>query len=108
MSKTDIYTQVTQRIIAAIQAGQTKDKFVLPWHGQTMSLPQNHTTSKHYRGINIPMLWASQMEQGFTACKWASYKQWADAGCFVRKGQKGTPIVYWGRIESEAEAEEGA
>lgn len=101
MSKADIYTHVTNSIIAAIEAGQTGDKFILPWQGQTLSLPINHSTSKQYRGINIPMLWASQMEQGFSASIWASYKQWEERGCQVRKGQKGTPIVYWGTIDIE-------
>ena len=101
MSKADIYTHVTNSIIAAIQAGQTGEKFILPWQGQTLSLPINHTTLKQYRGINIPMLWASQMEQGFSASIWASYKQWEERRCQVRKGEKGTPIVYWGTIDIE-------
>lgn len=41
------------------------------------------------------------MEQGFSASGWASYKQWEERGCQVRKGQKGTPIVYWGTIDIE-------
>jgi len=47
------------------------------------------------------MLWASQMEQGFSTSSWASYKQWEEKGCQVRKGAKGTAIVYWGRINIE-------
>ncbi len=102
MSKADIYTHVTNSIIASIEAGHTGEKFILPWQGQILSLPINHTTSKQYRGINIPMLWASQMEQGFSVSSWASYKQWEERGCQVRKGQKGTPIVYWGMTDVES------
>jgi antirestriction protein ArdC len=100
MSNTDIYTHVTNNIIASIEAGHTREKFTLPWQGAS-TLPINHTTNKQYRGVNIPMLWASQMEQGFSTSSWASYKQWEERGCQVRKGQKGTPIVYWGTIEIE-------
>ncbi|TAE33267.1 MAG: DUF1738 domain-containing protein, partial [Alphaproteobacteria bacterium] len=41
------------------------------------------------------------MEQGFSASIWASYKQWEERGCQVRKGEKGTPIVYWGTVDIE-------
>lgn len=101
-TKKDIYQTVTDAIIAAIESGQTKDKFVMPWEG-LHSLPMNACTGKSYRGINIPMLWAHQMEKGYQSGYWGTYKQWLEIGAQVRKGEKGTCIVFWKVLDIEPE-----
>ena len=40
------------------------------------------------------MLWASAMEQGFDCPIWLTYKQAAELGGQVRKGEKGSLVVY--------------
>ena len=34
--------------------------------------------------------------QGFQSTTWGTFKQWKDKGGMVQKGEKGTPVVYWG------------
>jgi len=74
MNKNDVYQDVTNRIIDALENG-LNGKFELPWHGVTQ-LPENALTEKRYRGVNVPLLWAYQMSEGYQSGIWATYKQW--------------------------------
>jgi antirestriction protein ArdC len=47
-----------------------------------------------YSGINILMLWASAVEQGFAAPIWMTFKQAHEIGAHVKKGEKGSLVVY--------------
>ena len=99
-TKTDIYQSVTNSIVEAIENGATGEQFVLPWHGVS-ALPQNACTGKPYHGVNVPMLWACQMSRGFPSGIWATYKQWQEKGAQVKKGEKGSQVVFWKRIDIE-------
>lgn len=99
---TDIYQTITNAIIAAIESGQTAEKLKLPWIGFA-SLPVNASTAKNYRGINIPILWGSQLEGKFCSGHWGTYKQWQERGAQVKKGEKGTRVVFWNTINIDPE-----
>ena len=47
-----------------------------------------------YTGINILSLWASASVQGFAAPIWMTYRQAVELRAHVRKGEKGSPVVY--------------
>src|SRR5262249_9775672 len=47
-----------------------------------------------YSGINVLSLWASATAQGFAAPIWMTFKQALDLKAHVRKGEKGSPVVY--------------
>lgn len=108
MAKQDIYEAVTNSIIEAIESGQTGDKFKLPWDGE-MVLPENIQSQNYYRGVNVAMLWAWGMKKGYSSAKWGTYKQWAEKGAQVKKGEKAIKIVFWKTVEIEpsADNEEG-
>ncbi|TWB21118.1 ArdC family protein [Nitrospirillum bahiense] len=104
-SKADIYSRITETIIAAIEAGA--GDFRMPWHTQgDTSRPFNILTSKPYRGINTVALWAAAQEKGFASPVWGTYKQWQDKGAQVRKGEKSSLVVFWKVTEAEPEAQE--
>lgn len=105
MTKTDIYTEVTSTIVKALEDGQVTGTWEMPWHSFA-TMPLNATTKKHYRGVNIPLLWISQHKRGFQSGLWATYRQWQDAGAQVRKGEKGSGIVFWKTIDIEAQSED--
>jgi len=63
-------------------------------------------TGARYRGINILLLWIRQQERGFTSGLWATYRQWQEAGAQVRKGEKGTSIVFWKTIDVEPQGDD--
>lgn len=99
-SRTDIYQRVTDRIVAAIEAGLAEGKAGMPWHrkshgGTATGLPMNAASKTSYRGVNVPVLWATADAAGYGTGLWATYKQWGEMGGQVRKGEQGTPVVYW-------------
>lgn len=102
--KTDIYSLITQQIIAAIEAGA--ERYEMPWH-TTSNTPSNAKTGKAYRGVNVISLWASASNARYSSHLWATYKQWNELGAQVKRGEKATFIVFWKLLEvDQAEGEE--
>jgi len=106
--KRDLHQDVTNQIIRAIEAGACGDQWVMPWTaGAAGGMPHNATTGHRYRGVNVVMLWFEAQERAYPANQWASYKQWHGAGAQVRKGERGTLIVYAGQTVVRDPAEGG-
>src|SRR5438309_430762 len=57
--------------------------------------PKNPTTDKAYRGGNAIHLMATGLRRGYEDPRWMTYKQSADQGWQVRRGEKGTQIEFW-------------
>ena len=97
----DIYQRITNQIIAAIEAGTAT--FEMPWHhsGGSVSRPSNVLSEKQYRGVNIMSLWASSLEHEFSSGLWGTYRQWKQKGAHVCKGERGTPIVFYKRVDRD-------
>ena len=54
------------------------------------------------------MLWAEAMEKGFAAPIWMTFKQALELGAHVRKGEKGSLVVYASSItRTETDADTG-
>jgi antirestriction protein ArdC len=94
----DIYTEVTNRIIAALEGGTPP--WIQPWSDHT-ALPSNLATGKPYRGINILMLSIEAQLSGYPDSRWVTLRQANDLGAKVRKGSHGTSIVFWKIREAE-------
>ena len=93
--KQDIYSRVTNKIIADLERGNLT--WLQPWqsgHAAGQISKPLRAIGKPYQGINVIMLWASAMEQGFDCPLWLTYKQAAELGGQVKKGEKGTLVVY--------------
>src|SRR3546814_5449286 len=93
-NRIDIYQAVTDDILAMLEAG-TKP-WVKPWSGGPTILLRHNGVA--YRGINVLSLWASAMRQGFASPYWLTFKQALELGGNVRKGSKGTTIVYANKL----------
>ncbi len=88
---------------------QIADSFVqslnedrLPWRSMWSSdRAYNATTEKDYRGINA--LWLSHVagEKGYTDPRWCTYKQAADHGWQVRRGEKSTAIEFYSMYDTK-------
>jgi antirestriction protein ArdC len=91
----DVYTRITDKIIASLEQGVRP--WMKPWSADNTAgriiRPLRHN-GQGYSGINILMLWASAMEQGFAAPIWMTFKQAQELGAHVRKGEKGSLVVY--------------
>lgn len=106
-SREDIYTRVTTQIIADLENGVRP--WVKPWHAEhtagRITRPLRHN-GQAYSGINILMLWTAAVAQGFAAPIWMTFRQAVELGAHVRKGEKGSPVVYASTI-SRTEIDEG-
>jgi antirestriction protein ArdC len=104
--KRDVYSQVTDAIINAIEQGV--GNWRMPWHtsGRYAFSPINAVSRKPYRGINTVCLWATAQSKGYERGEWATYQQWQDRGAQVRKGEKSTTVVFW-KFANETESEDG-
>ena len=62
----DIYTRITDKIVASLETGVRP--WIKPWSADNaagrITRPLRHN-GVPYSGINVLMLWASAMEQGF-------------------------------------------
>ncbi len=93
----DLHQTLTDKIVAAIEAGA--GEWQMPWHrpGTAFSLPKNALTGAHYQGCNVLALWIDADTKKFDNPVWATFKQWQELGAHVRKGEKGSLIVKYGR-----------
>jgi antirestriction protein ArdC len=97
----DVYRTVTDKIVQAIETGV--GPCIMPWHGLggQIARPVNALTKAAYRGVNVVALWAQAAMLGYHCGTWASYRQWQQAGAQVRKGERGTTIVFFKEIARE-------
>ena len=99
----DIYQNVTDSIIAMLERG------VRPWAPQwdngACGLPAIPTRAngEAYRGINIAILWGTAEIKGYRHHTWMTFNQAKALGGCVRKGEKGTGVVYWGTFKAQAD-----
>ena len=100
--KKDIYTEVTEAIVQAIEAGP--GGCVMPWHRKANAgMPRNPATKNQYRGVNTLILWITAQQRGYASSSWASYLQWRSIGAQVREGERGTVIVFYKRMDERPE-----
>ena len=93
--KATIYETITNQIIEAIERGT--NSYSMPWHrsGANAASPVNAVTSRPYRGVNVLALWIAAEARGYSSGRWATYQQWQDRGCQVRKDEKSTSVAFW-------------
>jgi antirestriction protein ArdC len=96
--RNSLYQQITDKIVAELEQGRVP--WVQPWANVSapLGLPKNAATGRAYSGINVLILWVACMERGFGNQKWLTYRQALKLGGHVRKGEKGTTLVYTDRF----------
>jgi antirestriction protein ArdC len=101
----DLYQNVTDRIVAAIEAGTPP--WIKPWSVAGDLRPLNAATRRPYRGINSVLLGLEAQTQGYARSRWLTYRQAAELGAQVRKGERGTTVVFYKLREvPEAQSEQ--
>lgn len=112
----DVYQSVTDSVVALIEKGV--EPWRQPWKNVAgvaaeSVLPVNAATGRGYRGINVPILWGAAQAFGYRHNAWLTYRQAADLGGHVRKGEHGQPVIFWKFLDKaprggEAEGDEDA
>jgi antirestriction protein ArdC len=99
----DIYSEITNQLIAAIETNPGNP--VMPWRqeGGSMLMPRNALSGKTYNGVNILSLWVAAQVNHYEAPVWGTYKQWQEKGCQVRKGEKSSLVVFYKDFSVEPE-----
>lgn len=106
--KQDVYTRITNKIIADLEQGVRT--WMKPWNaGNTAGCITRplRFNGIPYSGINILMLWAEAMDKGFAAPIWMTFKQAIELKANVRKGEKGSLVVYANSITRTEEDDKG-
>lgn len=106
--KTDIYQKVTDSIIAQLEQGARP--WLKPWNAEHAAGRINRPlrgNGEAYRGINVIMLWAAAAEAGYSAPIWLTFKQAKELGAHVRKGERGSLVVYANTITKTEEGTNG-
>lgn len=86
-----VYEVVTERILAMLEAGTVPWK--TPWKHAGRA-PKNLSSDRHYSGINWFLLSCAG-----NSPYWLTYKQAAEMGGQVRKGEKGMPVIFYSWFE---------
>lgn len=104
----DIYTRVTERIIAELEKGIRP--WVKPWSVEhtagRITKPLRHNGTP-YRGMNILLLWGEALLKGFISPIWMTYNQAQELGGYVRKGAQGSLVVYANKMVKTEKDEKG-
>ena len=96
--RTSLYQEITDKIVADLEQGRVP--WVQPWAGVAapLGLPKNAATARPYSGINILILWCAVAECGFAGQNWLTFRQALKIGAHVKKGERGTTVVYADRF----------
>jgi antirestriction protein ArdC len=89
----NLHSEITARILTALRAGTVPWR--QPWAAQASgAMPRNAITGRPYSGANVILCWITAQERGYTSPAWLTFKQATEAGGSVRKGEKGTTVIY--------------
>ena len=103
--RASLYDEITGKIIAELEAGRVP--WVQPWGSSStkasLAMPRNGATGRHYSGINVLILWGAVIQHGFPGQSWLTFRQALSLGGNVRKGERGTTVVYADRFTPEDE-----
>ena len=64
---------------------------------------ENLVSKKQYTGFNLVKLSLTSYLKGYRSNVWATYKQWQEKGCQVKKGEKSTTIIWCKPVKYEVE-----
>jgi antirestriction protein ArdC len=103
--RVSLYEEITNKIITELEAGRLP--WVQPWGSSDVSaplaMPKNAATGRAYSGINVLILWGAVVQHGFPTQSWLTFRQALGVGGNVRKGERGTTVVYADRFVPDDE-----
>ncbi len=98
--RANLYDEITTRIVAELEAGRLP--WVQPWGtagvSAPLAMPKNASTGRAYSGVNVLILWGAVVARGFSCQSWLTFRQALALGGNVRKGERGTTVVYADRF----------
>ena len=96
----DLYQEVTDKLIAAIEAGTAP--WQRPWQDVAAAgVPMNGSSSRPYNGVNALLLMMTAQAEGYSDNRWFTFKQANEMGAKVRKGSKSTPVYFFKMLDAK-------
>ena len=98
--RVSLYDEITTKIISELEAGRLP--WVQPWGTAAakapLAMPRNAATGRQYSGINVLILWGAVISHGYSGQSWLTFRQALALGGHVRRGERGTTVVYADRF----------
>jgi antirestriction protein ArdC len=98
--RTSLYDEIAGKILAELEAGRLP--WIQPWGTAAakapLAMPKNTATGRRYSGINVLILWGAAVQHGFPCQSWLTFLQALALGGHVRRGERGTTVVYADRF----------
>jgi antirestriction protein ArdC len=86
---------VTARIVQLLENGTAPWR--QPWDAR-IGLPLSMSTGRAYRGVNTFLLAITAQAAGYSSPWWGTYRQIAERGGQVRKGERSTSVILWSKV----------
>ncbi len=103
----DVRLSPAQRVTAQIKAALERGvrPWIKPWDdgGAGFVLPRR-SNGLAYRGVNVVALWAAATERGYRSPFWFTFKQALALDACVRKGERGSFVVFYAEKKAAAPA----
>ena len=99
-----VYQSVTDSIISELERGAIP--WVKPWRADSTA-DRNVINNKPYQGINRLILGMASMIKNYDAPIWGSFQQFQQLGYNIKKGEKGTQIVFYKPVSTQKELPSG-
>lgn len=99
-ARNDPYQLVTDSILAHLERG------VVPWRrpwNRTTGRPRNFHTGREYQGVNVLLLGL----MNFASPWWMTFRQAQERGGAVRKGERGSLVMKFGRYDKAVKNGDG-
>ena len=100
----DYAKKVSGEVIEQIKAGVAP--WQKPWKPGENCTPENFSTGQKYTGGNSLYLMSRGIRDGRGDNRWGTYNQIKAAGGQIRKGERGTRILIYKRVDRKAEKDE--
>lgn len=97
-----------QRVIRGVEAALSRGvrPWTRPWRDDPsydpLGLPRR-ANGQFYRGMNVVALWAAASEAGYQSPYWFTFKQALALGAQVRKGERGSFVVFYKALKPNEE-----
>lgn len=102
MRAEQLYEQVTNQLIAEIEAGA--GDWEMPWRNLAANGPAKSIDGRRYKGLNSLILGLTTHSEGWSVPVFGTYKTWQRNGNQVAKGEKGTKVILWRKATNKNDA----
>jgi len=103
MNNEKVYDQVNQRILDLLEKGVAPWR--KPWRNENgkIEFAKNFISKKPYRGCNFFLL----NSLGYNSNYWLTFNQAKQLGAKIKKGEKGTIIIFWKSLSITEKTDKG-